>query len=325
MNVRPTIIRCLVVLSCGLVPGAGASAQVMRSEIHLLSSITAADGELFAGRRGGKAVTLGADLRIPRAGTDKLAAVVLLHGSGGIGGWVTDWERELNAMGLATLRVDSYTGRGLLATINDPGGFGPLNMMVDAWRALELLEKHPRIDPERVAVMGFSLGGGAAKSSATRRFQLAHGTASRREFAAYIAFYANCTVSFRDDDVMTGKPVRMFHGAADDWTPVAPCREFVERARRKGADIALTEYPGAHHVFDFPPLQPPLKLAQAPTLRGCRLEEGPDHSIVNAATRLPFTWQDPCVEHGTTVAYDEAALIASRKAVKEFLAATLKP
>lgn len=323
MNVRPLMIGCLVVLACGLAPVAGA--QVMRDEIHLLGSVTTPDADLFAGRRGGVATTLGADLRIPRAGPDKLAAVVLLHGGGGVGGWVTDWERELNAMGLATLRVDSFTGRGLITTFNDPSQFGPLNMMVDAWRALELLEKHPRIDPERVALMGFSLGASAVKAGATLRFQRAHGAASQREFAAYIAFYASCSVTYRDDDVMTAKPVRMFHGAADDWAPVAPCRDFVARAKGKGADIMLTEYPGAHHVFDFPPLLQPLKLAEAPTLRGCRLEEGPDHSIVNAVTRLPFTWQDPCVEHGTTVAYDQVALVAARKAVKEFLTATLKP
>jgi hypothetical protein len=47
--------------------------------------------------------------------------------------------------------------------------------------------------------------------------------------------------------------------------------------------------------------------------------------IINVKTNQPFTYADPCVEYGPTVAYDEKALIAARKAVKDFIAATLKP
>ena len=56
-----------------------------------------------------------------------------------------------------------------------------------------------------------------------------------------------------------------------------------------------------------------------------RSEEGANSVIVNAVTREPFSWKDPCVERGAMIGYDEAALTASRKAVKEFLTATLKP
>ena len=38
--------------------------------------------------------------------------VILLHASGGIAGFVTDWETDLNAIGVATFVVDGFSGRG---------------------------------------------------------------------------------------------------------------------------------------------------------------------------------------------------------------------
>lgn len=54
--------------------------------------------------------------------------------------------------------------------------------------ALAVLGRHPRIDPERIAVMGFSKGGFAALYSSLRRFARMHGPAGLT-FAAHVAFY----------------------------------------------------------------------------------------------------------------------------------------
>jgi len=36
--------------------------------------------------------------------------------------------------------------------------------------------------------------------------------------------------------------LRIFHGLADDWTPVGPCREYVERLTRAGVDAKVHEF-----------------------------------------------------------------------------------
>jgi dienelactone hydrolase len=305
-----------------LAPGFGA-AQVARVEVHPLPSTTLTDQELLTGQRAGKPALIGAELRIPRMGTDRLPAVVLLHGSGGGAGFVDDWASLLNSMSVATFLVDSFTGRGVVSVINDQSQLPRLVQMEDAYRALELLAKHPRIDPGRIALMGFSKGGQVVLCASLKRFQrMAPAGVS---FAAYIAFYPGCSTSYIGDDDVVAKPIRIFHGTADDWLPVAPCRAYVERLRKAGKDIQLTEYAGAHHVFDWQLIKVPQKLAQAQTARGCRLQEAPDGRIVNADTRQPFTWADPCVQRGATIAYHPEAAAEARKAVKEFVAAVLKP
>lgn len=299
-------------------------AQVARTEIHPFPSTTLTDQEFLSGRKEGKPVTLAGELRLPRSGTDRLPAVVLLHESGGIGGHVTDWEQYFNGMGVATFVIDSFTARGIVSTVNDQSQLGRLAMTVDAYRALDLLAKHPRIDPARIALMGFSRGAQPTLYASMKRFQRMHGPVGQ-EFAAYIPFYAACGTSYRDDEDVTDKPIRLFHGSADDYNPVAPCRTYVERLKSKGKDIQLTEYAGAEHVFDGQAFKKPLKLEKAQVTRRCELAEAQDGVVINAKTKQPFTYADPCVEYGPTVAFDEKAYAEARKAVGEFLAATLKP
>lgn len=305
-----------------LVPRFG-YAEVARVELHPFKSTTLSDQEFLTGQKEGKPVVLAGELRIPKTGTDRLPAVVLIHGSGGVSGYVDDWVHWLNTMGIATFVFDSFTARGIVNTINDQEQLGRLAMIVDAYRALELLAKHPRIDPERIVVMGFSRGGQAALYASLKRFQSVHGPTGAA-FAGYIVFYPDCTYAYIDDVNVAEKPIRIFHGAADDYNPVAPCRSYVERLRKAGKDVQLAEYVGAQHVFDSMALKTPMKLTQAQTTRQCKLEEIAGGRIINSQTKQVFSYSDPCVERGATIAYDPQAYTEAQKAVKEFVTAVFK-
>jgi dienelactone hydrolase len=302
-----------------------ASAQVARMEVHPFQSMTLTDQEFLTGRKDGKPVMLAGELRLPRPGTERLPLVILVHGSGGVSGYVTDWEQDLLAIGVATFVLDSFAGRGIVSVINDQAQLGRLAMILDAYRALELLERHPRIDPSKIAIMGFSRGGQAALYSSLKRFQRMHGPASGREFAGYVALYPPCGTSYLHDDDVSANPIRLFHGTADNYVPITSCRGYVARLKAKGADVSLTEYEGAHHVFDWQALKKPVILPKAQTTRQCQLEEAQDGRILNAKSKQPFTYSDPCVEYGPTIAYDEKASAEVRRAVKEFVTSALKP
>lgn len=298
-------------------------AQIARVEIHPLPSITLTDQEFLAGQKEGKPVTLAGELRIPKPGTDRLPVVVLLHGSSGAGALQDDWINWLNAKGIATFLIDSFTARGIVNTSNDQAQLGRLAMIVDAYRALALLAKHPRVDPDRIMLMGFSRGGQSALYATLTRFQRMYSPSDAR-FAAYLVFYPDCRTRFQNDEDVSDRPVRIFHGSADDYSPVDACRAYVERVRKSGKDFQLTEYAGAHHVFDGRAFKKPKTLPKAQTTRRCRLEETANGQIINSETRQTFTYADPCVEYGPTIAYNAEAHSAVEKALTEFLAAISK-
>jgi dienelactone hydrolase len=304
--------------------GAHAEAQgVARIELQPIQTVTLKTPQILTGDTTGAPATLAGELRIPKPGSDRLPAVILIHGSGGVGSNVDAWAKEMNSLGVAAFILDAFSGRGIVSTVSDQSQLDSLAMMIDAYRALSILAQHPRIDPERIAVMGFSKGAVPAVYSSNERFRKLYDPANAK-FAAHIGLYTPCNVQYRDDDKVTGAPIRLFHGIADDYVPIAPCRDYVGRLKRAGANVVLTEYPDAFHAYDVTALSPPTQLPQAQTTRNCTLREGDDGQVLNAKTGAIYTLDDPCVERGPHIGFNQAAYQATVKAVREFLAATFK-
>ncbi len=118
-----------------------ASAQTPPASTQLMSlqTVTVTEEQFLTGSRDGRPVTIAAELRFPSAGTERVPAMILLHGSGGINAQDVQWAKELNDLGVAALLVDSFTGRGIVSTVGDQTQLSPLVGIIDAYRALELL------------------------------------------------------------------------------------------------------------------------------------------------------------------------------------------
>ena len=304
-----------VILSC--VTTKSVQADVGRIELYTIQSMTLSDQEFLMGNKNGSPVTISGELRYPRKKMKKYPVIILVHGSGGVSGYVDDWAQVINKLGVAVFILDSFTGRGLYKVNNDQSQLGRLAMIIDSYRALDLLAKHERVDPKKIALMGFSRGGQVTLYSSLKRFHRLHG--SQNEFSGYIAFYPSCITQYKDDKNIVDKPVRIFHGSADNYNPVETCRDYVKSLSAKGNDIVLNEYKNAHHVYDYKKLVKPFVLKKAQTTRSCRLKEIGDGIIVNAKSGKRFTYKDPCVEFGPTIEFNRIAYDKTKKELVSFI------
>ncbi len=288
-----------------------------RIEVHPLPSQTLTGDEFLKGAIRGQPHLLAAELRIPQGQKVKFPAVVLIHGSGGVNGSMDLWVHALNQAGIATLVVDSFSGRGLTSTVQDQTLLHSLSMMVDGYRALDLLAKHPRIDASKISIMGFSKGAVASVFSSSNRFKGLYGSSAK--FASHIGLYTPCNTRFVGDTDVTGSPMRFFHGTTDDYVNVVPCRAFVAELKSKGVDITLTEFANTQHGYDSPLAPERLAVPTAQSTRNCQFIEKSKGEVFNAESGAPFSYNDSCVALGAHVGHNPESTAKTVKSVVEFL------
>ena len=313
-SLAPLVLLVLLPLAAGA--GHGDVPPVFTQSLSFLSS-TPTEAQFLAGAAGAPA-TVGGELRMPVA-PGRLPVALLIHGETGVSAGVRHWAETLNGIGLGVFVLDSFSGRGIAETSTDPSRLAHAAMLVDAYRALAALASHPRVDVRRVAVLGFSKGGWAALYANAARFQRLHGPRGLG-FAAQLAFYPPCNATYREDDLIAVRPLRVFHGTADDWHPIEPCRQYIARLRRAGADAVMVELSGARHFFDLPDAPPVLRLPGVQR-SSCLTEERAD-GVVSRTTGRPPT-REECWQPGATIGHDQRAYEEALRRVKETLVAAL--
>ncbi len=214
--------------------------------------------DFLEGKKPNRKITISGTLNFPANAPEKnVPVVVLLHGGGGISDSYEYWIKTLNNFGLATFMVDSNWARRNCKKDNNFKKAVPncndihrgITRIVDGYRALELLSKHPRIDPTRIGCLGGSLGGRGCLYLNVKRFQKMWGTPGL-DYAASVPMYPPCNVKFNEDDEITDTPIRIHVGDLDTYFPYETCVNYVERLRAKGKDVEIKVYPGVHHSFE---------------------------------------------------------------------------
>jgi dienelactone hydrolase len=289
-----------------------------RTELHQISTLTLSDQQFLTGNAIATPVTIVGQLRIAQ-GSGRLPVVVLQHASSGYDARIDIWSRELNELGISTFALDGFTARGLTDINGSQASLGRTNLILDIYRALDVLAKHPRVDPTRIALMGFSRGGQATLYASLVRFHHLWNK-SGLQFAAYIPFYPDCMTTFLSDTEVVDRPIRIFGGTKDDYNPIYVCKVYAERLRAAGRDVEVTEYPNASHSFDNPLGAQPAKVQPAfESVRDCNIQEVADGVLLNTETKQPFTYTDACVFHGPHTGYDPVATQEAEQSVKELL------
>jgi dienelactone hydrolase len=203
-------------------------------------------------------VTVTASVNFPDEARDRYPAVVVAHTIAGFNEANEGlYAAELRKAGFATLTYDSFAARGStgIALSRSGPGLWPSGI-ADAYAALRLLAGHPRIDADRIAIVGFSYGGDVAHLAAFAQFRAALDPGQLR-FAAHVAYYpAGVFGAIAEPAAYTGSPMLMLLGEKDDNLPVAKIESYLAYAKAAGspAPIERVIYPDAYHAWTVPSL-----------------------------------------------------------------------
>lgn len=189
-------------------------------------------------------------------------AVVMLHGCGGAFGKDGQlnarhqmWGEFLAEKGYVALMLDSFGERGLRQICTTPFAQRTLkeaDRVADAHAALAYLRQLPQVDPGRVALLGWSHGGGVVLNAISHPAP----PPGMPGFAAAVSFYPGCTArSQRADRFHPYAPLLLLMGESDDWTPAAPCQALAVTVAARGEPMQMVAYPDTYHDFDNPALK----------------------------------------------------------------------
>jgi dienelactone hydrolase len=262
----------------------------------------------------GDPVAISGELRFP-SGPGPFPAVILAHGCNGNGQNIYDWATALRDWGYATFVLDSFSARGLTEVCSNARALTSTQRIPDAYGALRILATHPKIDARRIALMGFSHGGGLTMGAATEWAKETYAPPGRPAFRTFLPFYPNCTVGYPEADHLSA-PLRIHHGERDDWLPAASCVRLVDALKASGQDAAITVYPGAYHSFDNKSL-PVRRLPNVDNPAGCEVR-------VPSILALALPSMGSCMRKGATVGGSAEATEQAYRNVRAQLAELLK-
>jgi len=207
-----------------------------------ISPAFAADGavERVAYPAGDEQLDLSGELAFPDGRDGRVPVVVVVHGSGGLGPRERAWGAFLRQQGLATFTIDYFGPRGITRT--SPVQPTPVG---DVIQAVAHLAKHPRVDPSRIGIIGFSRG---AVMSIAASNDGGRSTGGIRA-VAHIALYPSCRRTVIDPDPVL-PPVLILVGTQDSYTTPDECLRLANAGRARGRAVALDIYEGATHAWD---------------------------------------------------------------------------
>jgi len=191
-----------------------------------------------------------ASLHLPMQAPSPFPCMVILTSSAGVQRHREHfYAQALNDAGCAALVVDSFTGRGVRRTVADQSLVSTVQMEGDAFAALALLRADPRIDSERIGVMGVSKGGGATLNAAIAVRQRWR-DGFPHLFDLHVAICPGATAQHRDPTTHD-RPIYFMLAGRDDYTPAPLAIDYAERMRAAGnRRIKVKVYGSAHHGWE---------------------------------------------------------------------------
>jgi len=186
---------------------------------------------------GGRCIRL--DCYLPESNGQRQPAVIALYGSGGGYAGMAEPASLLAAQGFAVY-VLHYFDRTATTEINRQIILRNFPVwMKTVWDAVSFVVRQPHVDPERVALLGFSLGAYLCLSNA----------AIDSRIGAVVEFFGGLPKEMKFF-MRRLCPVLILHGEADSVVPVQEAYHLRELLERKEIDYEMQIYPGVGHGFN---------------------------------------------------------------------------
>jgi carboxymethylenebutenolidase len=185
---------------------------------------------------GGKDIQF--DCFLPSGNGQRFPAVIGLHGSGG--GYVTMAEPAtlLAARGFAVYVLHYFDRTGTTAVDRETIFRHFPVWMKTLWDAVGFVARQPNVNPERIGLLGFSLGAYLSLSNA----------AIDARIRAVVEFFGGLPKEMK---LFMRRlcPVLILHGQADETIPVEEAYHLRQVLEKKQIPYEIQIYPGAGHGF----------------------------------------------------------------------------
>jgi dienelactone hydrolase len=204
---------------------------------------------------------IGGQLYLPESGSP-VPAVVFIHGCLGVRNFQKQWADRLNSWGYAALVVDSFTPRGVDAgKVCDNLQLWDFHEEIagrpfDVYGALEYLTTHPKIDGDKLAVIGWDRA-----TAMTNVAEIGIREMFDVKLKGAIAMSPDCRQVIEGNVIA---PLLILTGGKNDWWPSDKCKVLQQNSKSTGlAPVTLKIYDNAFHSFDDPETGKKLYLANA--------------------------------------------------------------
>lgn len=250
-------------------------------------------------------INLQAKLFLPKTSLDgkQFPAVILLHGSSNI-----QEEREiyyakkLADKGIAALVVETYDSRknNSSSSLTRINSVSALAQVSDAYSALKFLSERSDIDSNRIATMGFSMGGytGYYLTDVSMENLLSE---TKNNFAGHISFYPGWQITFLDPQP-TKAPLLTVLGEVDELLDLEDAKKDIAFRIKAGAKIELHILKSAAHAWEFQYIK--RFDSKSPNRKNCRMHIKPNGGLV---WRETGNTNENCQKFGYTVGQDKKA------------------
>jgi len=177
-------------------------------------------------------------------GKGPFPGILVIHEWWGLNDWVKEQALKLSDLGYVALAVDLY--RGKVATTPDEAheimrGVPDDRAARDLHAAFEFLKSQPNVKKDRIASIGWCMGGGYSFNVALQEPTL----------TADVINYGHLATDPESLKKINASILGIF-GGQDRGIPVEDVKKFEQTMKQMGKKVEIVIYPNAGHAFENP-------------------------------------------------------------------------